>query len=389
LTTALPLDGVTVLDFSTVGPASRCSRILGDYGATIIKVGAPPRKGGVQIQPPFFSYSAGRGTKRVLIDLKAPEGKDAFLRLATSADVIIESFRPGVVARLGIGYDDVRALNPRIVYCSTSGYGQTGPYAKWAGHDINYLGLGGYLACSGRRADGGPPLPGATVADSAAGGMHAAMAILAALHGRHTTSEGAYLDVAVADGVLSLMSLHIDEHLATGAEPGPGTNILTGRYACYDTYQAGDDKWLAVGAIEPAFFANLCTALGLEALIPHQLDDARQTEIRTAFQQAFRTRDRDAWIAELASRDTCVTPAYAVSELVSDPHLTARHAFVQAEHPREGAFRQLGSVLAGGDRERAHYDVPDAALTDTDALLRAAGLADTDIAHMRGQGIVA
>jgi alpha-methylacyl-CoA racemase len=385
----LPLDAVTVLDFSTVGPASRCSRILADYGAVVIKVGAPPRRGAVQIQPPFFSYSAGRGTKRVQIDLKAPAGKAAFLRLATCADVILESFRPGVVARLGVGYEDVRALNPGIVYCSTSGYGQHGPYAAWAGHDLNYLALGGYLACSGRRADGGPPLPGATVADSAAGGMHAAMAILAALYGRRATATGAYLDVAVADGVLSLMSLHIDEHLATGAAPGPGTSILTGRYACYDTYQAADGKWLAVGAIEPAFFANLCTALGCEALIPHQLDDARQDEIRTAFAAALRTRDRDTWVAALAPRDTCVAPVYEVAELVADPHLEARGAFVEARHPQQGAFRQLGSVLAGGDRTCPHYDVPDATVTDTTALLRAAGLADDDIARLLDQGIVA
>ena len=228
MSSGAPLAGVSVLDFSTVGPAARCSRILADYGAAVVKVGAPPKKSGVQIEPPYYAYGAGRGMKRIQIDLKAPAGKAAFLRLAATADVVIESFRPGVVDRLGIGYEDLRRINPGIVYCSTSGYGQSGPYSRWAGHDLNYLALGGFLDCSSPRADGGPPIPGATVADSAAGGMHAAIAILSALFRKSITSRGEYLDVSVAEGVLSLMSLHIDQHLATGEQPGPGSDLLTG-----------------------------------------------------------------------------------------------------------------------------------------------------------------
>ena len=384
-----PLDGFTVLDLSSVGPASRCSRILADYGATVIKVGPTPHKGSVQIQPPYFSYSAGRGTKRIQIDLKAPEARAAFLRLAAAADVVIESFRPGVADRLGIGFQDVERVNPGIVYCSTSGYGQDGPYSKWAGHDLNYLAVGGFLDCSGRRADGGPALPGATVADSAGGGMQAAIAILAALLGRGASSKGRHLDVSVAEGVLSLMSLYIDEHLATGERPGPGHNVLTGRYAHYDVYQARDGKWLSVAAIEPAFYANLCRALDLEQWIPHQTDDARQDEIRGAFRQAFARRDRDQWVAELAPRDTCVAPVYSVPELVEDPQLLSRGAFVDARHERHGDFRQVGSVLAGADRTQSAYSVRDGSVTDTDELLRGVGMTEREIEKMRGEGIVA
>src|SRR5437867_7290167 len=150
------LAGVTVLDLSSVGPAARTSRWLADYGARVVKVGPPPRQSGVQIVPPFYAYSGHRGMRRVLLDLKSPAGRDAFLRLAARADVVIESFRPGVADRLGIGDAAVRAANPRIVYCSTSGYGQSGPRARWAGHDLNYLAAGGYLDCSGRAAGGGP-----------------------------------------------------------------------------------------------------------------------------------------------------------------------------------------------------------------------------------------
>jgi len=383
------LSGVTVLDLASVGPAARCTRILADYGATVIKVAPTPRKGALQTQPAYWAYSAGRGMKRVQIDLKAPAGKAAFLRLAATADVIIESYRPGVVKRLGIGYDDVRRVNDRIVYCSTSGYGQDGPASQWAGHDLNYLAVGGYLHCGGRRADGGPALPGATVADSAAGGMHAVIAIMAALLRRQNTGTGEYLDVSVADGVLFFTSLYVDQYLATGVKPGPGHDILTGRYAFYDLYQARDGKWLAVGAIESAFYKNLCTALGCEQWIPHQTDDARQDEIRATFRAAFATRDRDEWVAELAPRDTCVAPVYSIEELTNDPQFAHRRIFVEAQHDQHGTFRQLGPVMAGIDRSAATYAVPDTSRTDTVDLLRQAGLSAQQIEEMVREGAIA
>jgi alpha-methylacyl-CoA racemase len=378
-----------VLDLAPVGPGARCSRVLVDYGASVVRITAPPRSGAVQIEPPYYAYSGGRGTRRLRLDLKAPEGRAAFLKLAEGADVLIESFRPGVVKRLGIGYEDLRRVNERIVYCSTSGYGQDGPASRWAGHDIDYLAMGGFLHCGGRRADGGPPVPGATVADSAAGGMHAAIAILAALLRRGKTGVGEYLDVSVAEGVLSLMSLMIDQHLATGEDPGPGHDILTGRYACYDTYQARDGKWLAVGAIEAAFYANLCRALGCEKWIAHQRDDAVQGQIRADFQAAFRRRDRDEWVAELSGADTCVAPVYAISELVQDEHFAQRGAFVEARFGDRGSFRQVGAVLAGSGPIAAPVEVRDPSLSDADEVLGAAGLSAEEIEKLRGAGIVA
>src|SRR5262245_65479882 len=165
------LGGVTVLDLASVGPAARASRWLADYGARVVKVGPVPEQGGAQIVPPFHSYSAHRGMQRALFDLKSADGRDAFLRLADHADVVIESFRPGVVDRLGIGWDALAARNPRVVYCSTSGFGQRGPHAQWAGHDLNYLAVGGFLHCNNRGPGGQPPVPGLTIADSAGGGM--------------------------------------------------------------------------------------------------------------------------------------------------------------------------------------------------------------------------
>lgn len=383
-----PLAGVMVLDLSSVGPASRCTRLLADYGADVVKVGPVAGRGHRLVQPPFYAYSAHRHMRFAEIDVRDAAGRDAFLALASRADVVVESFRPGVVDRLGIGYDAVRAVNRGIVYCSTSGFGQRGPHAAWAGHDIDYLAVGGYLASTGPRADGGPPVPGATFADGAAGGMHAALAVCAALAGRAAGGDGAYLDVSVADGVLWLMSLQADEHLATGVEPGPRHDLLTGRYACYDLYRTADDRWVAVGAIEPKFFANLCRALGCERWVDHQLDDEVQDAVRADFAAAFATRSRDDWVAALAGADTCVAPVQTVAEAVADEQFAWREAVVEAEHPVHGRFRQVGAMLAG----MASLDTPvlavDASATDTAVLLEAAGVGADAVAELAARGVV-
>ena len=386
-----PLSGITVLDLSTVGPAARCTRLLADYGARVVKVGSVPSADAAPIQPPFFAYSGHRGMGRVLLDLKDDDGREAFLALAAAADVVVESFRPGVVDRLGIGYDAVAARNPRIVYCSTSGYGQDGPHAQWAGHDIDYLAVGGFLAMSGPGRDGAPPLPGATIADAAAGGMHAALAITAALAGRAGTGRGAYLDVSVAEGVLWLMSLAIDEQLALGGNISPGHDVLSGRYACYGIYRASDGAWLAVGAIEAKFFANLCDALGCPELSAAQYDDDAQPAIRASMAAAFEKRTRDEWVELLSGADTCVAPVLEVAEVASHPQFAARGVVTAARHPDEGPFRQLAPLLAGmaRDPEGETFELPDHRHTDTEHLLKEAGVDDETIALWVARRVVA
>jgi alpha-methylacyl-CoA racemase len=384
-----PLSGVTVLDLSSVGPAARCTRLLADYGALVIKVGPVPSADASPIVPSFFAYSGHRGMRRMLVDLKEDEGRQAFLALAAAADVVVESFRPGVVDRLGVGYQAVRAVNPRIVYCSTSGYGQEGPHAQWAGHDINYLAVGGFLAMSTPGAEGAPPLPGASIADAAAGGMQAALAISASLAGRATSGQGAYLDVAVADGVLWLMSLPIDEQLALGNAPAPGHDILSGRFACYATYRTRDDKWVAVGAIEAKFFTNLCGALGCPELAGSQLDDDAQPRIRDAFAAAFATRDRSEWVELLGHADTCVAPVLSVSEIADDPQFASRRVVATATHPTEGALTQLAPLLAGMVSPAVPADLPDMTQTDTEHLLKEAGVDGQTIAQWVAQRVVA
>jgi len=389
-----PLTGVVVLDLASVGPAARCTRVLADYGATVVKVGSVPGRGVEPLRPPFYAYSGARHLSHVSVDLKDPDGRSAFLELVRGADVVVESFRPGVIDRLGVGFDVLRSVNPRVILCSTSGYGQDGPRSQWAGHDINYLAVGGYLASTEPAADGGPPVSGATVADAAGGGMHAALAIMAALLGRGVDGPGVHLDVAIADGVLWLTSLAVDEYLATGSPVGFGHNIITGRYACYDTYRCADGKWLAGGAIEPKFFANLCRLLGLERWIGSERDDDAQDAIRADFAAVFVTEDRDTWVAELAAADTCVSPVLAADELIDDEQYVARRAFVDAVPAGgtgavPGVFRQVGPVLAGMPGVGDEVTAGDAARSDTDGLLAAAGVPVERIAELRSKGVVA
>jgi alpha-methylacyl-CoA racemase len=327
--------------------------------------------------------------RRALFDLKDVQGKEAFLALAAVSDVLVESFRPGVMDRLGLGYEAVSARNPGVVYCSTSGYGQDGPHAQWAGHDLDYLAVGGYLAMSGPGEGGAPPIPGATIADAAAGGLHAALAITAALAGRGSSGRGAYLDVSVADGVLWLMSLAIDEQLALGGDVRPGHDVLSGRYACYAVYGTQDGKWLAVGAIEAKFFANLCNALGCSELAVLQYEDEAQPRLQAALADAFAGRTRDEWVVALAGADTCVAPVLEVGEVVDDPQFSARRVVGVASHPEHGDVRQLAPLLAGMPRSDGVVALPDLGQSDTEHLLKEAGVDGETVARWVAHGVVA
>lgn len=387
--TASALEGTRVLDLASVGPGARASRILADYGASVTKIGAVPRAGAVQITPPYYAYSGNRGMTRALFDLKSDDGREAFMMLADGADVIIESFRPGVVDRLGIGYGTLSERNPRIVYCSTSGFGQSGPRSSWAGHDVNYLGVSGFLDCTGRQADGRPALPGATVADIAAGGMQAAMSVMAALLRRGHNGVGEHLDVSIADGAFAMMSLYVDEYLATGVEPGPGHYILTGRYACYDTYTCADGRHVAVGAIEPQFWRNLVRLLELEQYADAQMDDSLQDEIRAAMADRFATRSRDEWVGILGPADTCVTEVNTVAEAVSNEQTVARGLISDAINADGVEFRQTAPVWSGTDASADAYQIRDPQVSDTAELLGSAGMDEARIAELIEMGAIA
>lgn len=383
--TAGLLAGTTVVDFSMQGPGPRCARMLADYGARVVRV-RPPASNRMH-RPPAHVYSSGRDFEHVVIDLKDPAGLEVAHRLIARADVVIESYRPGVADRLGVGYRAAKEANEAIVYCSVSGFGQDGPYADRPGHDLNFLGLTGYLSLVGRRADGGPAMPGGTIAD-AAGGLAAGVAILAALVGRGATGEGAHLDVSITEATLRLVHNFVDQFLTAGVEVQGGTDKLTGGAAWYDVYEAGDGRWLTVAAIEPGFWKELCAVLDLEQYLDRQHDRDAQDEIRGAMRAAFARRTGDEWLDLLGTR-SCVGPVLTLSEIEHDPQLAARGLVWEIPNDAGELVRQMAPNLAGVERAappEARIPAPDR--TDTDAVLRGLGLAAQEIAELRDRGIV-
>jgi len=342
------LDGIRVLDMARLGPGPHCAQILADLGADVIKIEEPPptegrRAGRVINLPPDAAIR--RNSRSVSLNLKTKAGRDVFYRLAQTADVVIEGFRPGVVKRLGVDYDTLRVIKPDIIYASLTGYGQAGPYAEYVGHDLNYQGLTGILDATGA-SDGPPMIPGNTIGDNAGGGMNAVIGILSALVARERTGVGQYIDMAMVDGLLTMMFLNVDDHVTSGEVKHRGETITTGRYPWYNIYETGDGKYLTVCAIEPWFFENLCRLLGLDQFIPHQHDeDTKREEMFVAFREAFRQRTRDEWVSQLMPAETCVAPVYAMDEVVRDPHLRERGMIVEPELPGKASRTQVGVMV--------------------------------------------
>ena len=357
-----PLDGVRVLDLSRLLPGPVCTLHLADLGADVVKVedtgagdyarslGLAPTDGRAasDAQSAFFRM-VNRNKRSLALDLKAPAGREAFLRLAQRADVIVESFRPGVVDKLGVGYAAVAARNPRIVYCSITGYGQTGPYRDRAGHDINYLGYAGVLDQTG--TSGGPPaLSNLQVADLLGGSMNASTAILAALFGASRTGQGSHVDVAMTEGSLAhnIFALHAIETL--GRAQARGADLLTGGVPCYGVYATQDGRYLAVGALEGKFWRVLCEALDRPDLIAGQLSTGHAGAlVRQQLAAVFAQRTQAHWIERLADIECCVSPVLSLDESLADAQVRARDMIVSgADGIRQYAppFRLSGHAFA-------------------------------------------
>jgi crotonobetainyl-CoA:carnitine CoA-transferase CaiB-like acyl-CoA transferase len=314
-----PLAGLRMLDLTRLLPGAYATGLLGDLGAEVIKVeqpgtGDPMRAMGPRLHgTSAFSWVTDRNKRSIALNLRDARGVDAFLRLAERADAVLEGFRPGVADRLGVGYEAVRAVNPRLVYCSISGYGADGPLVREAGHDVNYLGRAGVLSVSGA-------IPGVQVADLAGGALMALTGLLAALLHAARTGEGDHVDVSMTDGSFSLLAMSLGAYFADGRVPGAGTELLNGGVPCYGVYECADGRALTVGALERPFWEALCDGVGRLDLIDTQFDpDARET-----WRRLWRTRARDEWLARLAGRDACVGPVNDLAEAVRDPQLVHR-----------------------------------------------------------------
>jgi crotonobetainyl-CoA:carnitine CoA-transferase CaiB-like acyl-CoA transferase len=343
------LDDIRVLDLTWLGPGPFCSTLLGDLGADIIKIHEPDveRRGGLikHMLPNSPGYPGLRNCRIMGLNLKAEEGRRIFYDLAQTVDVMMESHRPGVTRRLHIDYNTLAKINPRIVYVSFTGYGQTGPYRNLVGHDINYISIGGLLGLTGH-ANGAPVIPGVPIADFAAGGMVAVIDILAALRERDKTGRGQFADVSLTDGIVGMMSVWINPYLSWGVLSKRGETWLGGKWPWYNVYETKDGKYISIGALEPHFYANLCRLMGREDLIEHQFAEGEKgEEIFRYFRVMFLTKTRDEWLEILRQKDTCVAPVYSIDELVSDPQLIARKVIDELPHPALGRVKQVGSIL--------------------------------------------
>ncbi len=378
----LPLQGLKLVDLSRQLPGPFCSWMLADLGMDVVTVVAPNDAMGVGI--PHLQ----RNKRNLAINLKDARGKAALLRLVDGADVVLEGFRPGVAERLGIDYETLRARNPRLVYCSISGYGQDGPYRDMVGHDINYLGYAGVLEVVG--AEGGPPvIPGVQIADIGGGGLMAAVGILTALIGRGATGKGQFVDVSMMDGAVAWHAYHGLLYFLLGQTPSRGESQLTGHYPCYSVYEARDGKYVTVGAVEPHFWRNLCEKVGFPDLVSKQYEEGEvREEAFRRLRAKFREKTRDEWVEFFRGVDICFGPVNSLKEMERDPQIRHREMVLTIEDGRGGASRGLGMPIKLSDTP-ARVRRPPAGLGEhTAEILGELGYAAAEVDVFRRDGVI-
>ncbi|HEV3230986.1 MAG TPA: CaiB/BaiF CoA-transferase family protein [Candidatus Dormibacteraeota bacterium] len=378
-----PLAGMRVVDLCRLLPGDFATWVLADLGAEVVKVEDTGAGDYMRWMPPMAGHSSvmfgalNRGKRSLRLDLKRPEGRDAFLRLADGADVVVESFRPGVMDRLGVGFEVLSARNPGLVYCAITGYGQDGPYAQRAGHDLDYISLAGLQGITGTAA-GELAIPGFQVADLGGGGMNGALSVLAALLARERdpARRGAYLDVSMFDAVSAFVAVHALRDLAGGEPSGPSAMHLNGGNPCYHLYRAGDGRWMALAALEPKFWRAFCDLVDRPDLVERQFDPEAVAD--TAAVIAGRTRAE--WLALVGDRDVCLEPVNSLAEAMADPHAAARGLWRETADgiPRPAPMVRLGE---GADPRVAKLG------EDSRAVLAELGYTDAEIEALVAAGV--
>ena len=391
-----PLEGITILDLTRLLPGPYGTMLLGDLGAEVIKIEEPEQGDYARWYPPHIRQIGARhlllnrSKKSITLNLKKPEGKSILLKMIErGADVLIEQFRPGVMDRLGVGYKDLEKVNPRLIYCSLTGFGQDGPYRDLAGHDINYIGIGGILGLTGPQ--GGPPaIPGIQIADLVAGGLYSVIGILTALMARQNTGRGQFVDISMLDGVVSLIPDAAALFFAEGESPRMGERRLTGGLPQYQTYRTKDGKYLAVGALEDKFWANLSRALGKPEWarqVPKE-KETRTQEIKGEMARIFLTKTREEWLEILMKEDTCVTAVHSLEETFSDPQVLHRKMLVEIPHPKAGRIKQVGVPIKFSETPGEVCTPAPEIGEHTEEILRALGYNQEGIENLRKGGII-
>ena len=382
----MPLSGIRILDLTRLLPGAFCTMLLADMGADVVKIEEPATGDYMRWTPPLIDGQSvwfnalNRNKRSVTLNLKTGEGRDLLLKLVDGAAVLVEGNRPGVMDRLGVGWDVLHARNPKLVMCSITGYGQDGPYASRAGHDINYTATAGVLGLNGEA--GGAPVPlSVQVGDIAGGGLQPAVSILAALLAVERGGEGSWLDVSMTDGSLSFVALALAQ-AGAGEEPVRGMQRLSGRYACYRVYECKGGGYYSVGALEPKFWAALCSALGKPELVELQfVEGSRQQAVHRQLEEIFSTRTRDEWVPVLAPLDACCEPVLGLHEVGGHPQIAARRLI---DERASGVELRPAVVMREGWRR---MDPPGLG-EHTAEVLAEVGVDASDLKQLRASGVV-
>lgn len=398
----MALEGIRVLDLSRLAPGPYGTMILGDLGAEIIKVERPPTKEWEKRSSTFPAIientddekvlafvAPNRNKKSIIVDLKLPEGRTVVHRLAKTADVMLEQFRPGVVKRLGIDYETIKKINPRIIYCSLSGYGQDGPYGTLAGHDLNYISMAGAQAMIGTSTKDFA-IPMNFLADYAAGGMHAVIGILSALIARNQTGKGQFVDIAMFDGVISLLAAEVSRFMVTGVQPNPRETFVNGGTPWYSIYECKDHKYITIACVEAHFWVQLCHVLGRDDFIPYQNDlGEKRQEIFAAFKKIFLTKNRDEWFDMMQKADDIpVGKIYSIAELLKDPQTLHRKMVVEIDHPTVGKVKQVGVSVKLSETPGRVRNTGSLPGQDTSEILRQSGFSTAEIKALKAKNVV-
>lgn len=383
------LNGLKILDFTALLPGPFATLCLSDLGAEVLWVKSPTRPDMVDFLPPYIdelqmsaaSLYLGRGKRIIRLNLKAPEAVQIVYRLISIYDVVIEQFRPGVMERLGLGYDKLKGINPALIYCSLSGYGQKGPLSQKAGHDINYLALSGLMDYSGRKSTG-PALMGMQVADLAAGAQNAVIGILAAANHRLMTGQGCYLDVAMIDGLMAFHALYGASFLAGGAAPQREGEVLNGG-SLYDFYETADGKYVSVGPLEINFFSEFCDLLGRPDLAPFGVLPPDMEAVKEELKKIFKSKTREEWSVIFAESDACVEPVLTLEEALNSDHIRMRGMVRAVKLPSGREVRQIGSPFP--EARKRDLRPPEEC---TEEIMQFLGYRKEEIEELRREGVI-
>jgi crotonobetainyl-CoA:carnitine CoA-transferase CaiB-like acyl-CoA transferase len=389
------LDGITVLDLGRGYPPAHSAMFLGDFGARVIRVDPPVRIGmtrqdEMETQAERFAAfdRRSRNKETIKINLRSDQGQKVFYRLVKKADVLLEGFRPGVMKRLGADYATLKAINPRLIYCSESGYGPDGPYACIPGHDPCYLSIAGALSMIGPR-DGAPCPPSNYLGDMAGAALHGLIGILIALIAREKTGKGQFVDVTYTDSVISLMDMETVPFFLTETVPRRGETFVTGAVAWSNVYQCKDGEYFSVACGEIHFWENLCRAIQREDLIPYRnYPPSKQDEGIKELADIFLTKTRDEWWAFLKDKDTCVAPVYYINEAVRDPQVLHRGMVLELDHPTLGSVRQIGFPIKLSDTPARIKSLGTVVGSDTQKILEELGYSREDMRRLQNEKAV-